>query len=53
MCDVGVRSYSPDEQTVIEFMKPITLIHGENGAGKTVEPQHAPKNKKVRLLSNA
>jgi DNA repair protein RAD50 len=32
----GIRSFSPDNQTVIEFYKPLTLIIGANGAGKTV-----------------
>lgn len=32
----GIRSFSPDNQAVIEFYKPLTLIVGHNGAGKTV-----------------
>lgn len=32
----GIRSFSPDNQYVIEFYKPLTLIVGQNGAGKTV-----------------
>ncbi len=32
----GIRSFSPDNQHVIEFYKPLTLIVGQNGAGKTV-----------------
>lgn len=32
----GIRSFSPDNQTIIEFYKPLTLIVGQNGAGKTV-----------------
>ena len=32
----GIRSFSPDNQNVIEFYKPLTLIVGQNGAGKTV-----------------
>jgi DNA repair protein RAD50 len=32
----GVRSFSPDNQNVIEFYRPLTLIVGSNGAGKTV-----------------
>lgn len=31
----GIRSFSPENQTVIEFYKPLTLIVGANGAGKT------------------
>jgi predicted ATPase len=34
----GIRSFSPDNQNVIEFYKPLTLIVGSNGAGKTVSP---------------
>ena len=32
----GIRSFSPDNTTVISFFKPLTLIVGPNGAGKTV-----------------
>jgi hypothetical protein len=32
----GIRSFSPDNNHVIEFYKPLTLIVGSNGAGKTV-----------------
>ena len=32
----GIRSFSPDNLNVIEFYKPLTLIVGQNGAGKTV-----------------
>eukprot|EP00898_Chlorokybus_atmophyticus_P003192 jgi/Chlat1/3874/Chrsp26S04017 len=31
----GIRSFSPNNQSVIEFYKPLTLIVGPNGAGKT------------------
>ncbi len=31
----GVRSYDSDKQAVIDFTKPLTLILGQNGAGKT------------------
>ncbi|CAD7702268.1 unnamed protein product [Ostreobium quekettii] len=31
----GIRSFSPDNQNVVEFYKPLTLIVGQNGAGKT------------------
>ena len=56
----GIRSFSPDNEVVIEFfkvapyapvykppitpyahMKPLTLIVGANGAGKTVRACHA------------
>jgi len=33
---IGIRSYSPEEEVVIKFFKPLTLILGKNGAGKTV-----------------
>lgn len=33
----GIRSFSPDNTHVIEFYKPLTLIVGHNGAGKTVQ----------------
>lgn len=38
----GIRSFSPDNQNVIEFYKPLTLIVGHNGAGKTVRHGRAP-----------
>lgn len=31
----GIRSFSPDNVDAIEFHRPLTLIVGENGAGKT------------------
>ena len=31
----GVRSFSPENKNVIFFQKPLTLIVGRNGAGKT------------------
>ena len=33
---MGIRSYSPEEGSVIEFQSPLTLIVGQNGCGKTV-----------------
>ena len=36
----GIRSFSPDNKTAIEFYKPLTLIVGQNGAGKTVGGVH-------------
>ena len=44
----GIRSFSPDNQNSITFFKPLTLIVGHNGAGKTVSllvlsfPCHPP-----------
>jgi DNA repair protein RAD50 len=32
----GVRSYSSQQQEVINFKTPLTLILGKNGSGKTV-----------------
>ena len=32
----GIRSFSPYEETKIEFFRPLTLIQGHNGCGKTV-----------------
>jgi DNA repair protein RAD50 len=32
----GIRSFSPENNAVIVFYKPLTLIVGVNGAGKTV-----------------
>lgn len=31
----GIRSFSPFDEEKIEFFKPLTLILGQNGAGKT------------------
>lgn len=31
----GVRSFGPDDAQVIKFAKPLTVIVGENGCGKT------------------
>ena len=35
----GIRSFepdTPDEQTMVRFVPPLTIIHGANGCGKTV-----------------
>ena len=32
----GIRSFSPNNRKVIQFYRPLTLIVGQNGAGKTV-----------------
>lgn len=32
----GIRSFSPDNTVVLQFDTPLTLIVGQNGAGKTV-----------------
>ena len=31
----GIRSFNPNTEEKIEFQKPLTLILGANGAGKT------------------
>ena len=31
----GIRSFSPDQENKIKFRSPITIISGQNGAGKT------------------
>lgn len=38
----GIRSFSPENNNVIEFYKPLTLIVGSNGAGKTVSKGTLP-----------
>ena len=32
----GIRAFSPYEEIKIEFFRPLTLIQGHNGCGKTV-----------------
>ena len=32
----GIRSFSPLEDIKMEFFRPLTLIQGHNGCGKTV-----------------
>ena len=32
---MGIRSFDPDHEQVIQFQRPLTLIVGSNGAGKT------------------
>jgi len=31
----GIRSYNPDNRQTLKFQKPLTLILGKNGCGKT------------------
>jgi DNA repair protein RAD50 len=33
----GIRSFDPQEEMKIEFFRPLTLIQGHNGSGKTVK----------------
>ena len=35
----GIRAFSPNEEIKIEFFRPLTLIQGHNGCGKTVSPK--------------
>ena len=39
LCITGIRSFGPEEsdKAIIEFYTPLTLIAGQNGAGKTVQ----------------
>ncbi len=46
----GVRSFSPDNQNVIEFYRPLTLIVGQNGAGKTVSTSVTSRAHSLTLL---
>lgn len=32
----GIRSFNPLKEVKIEFFRPLTLIQGHNGSGKTV-----------------
>lgn len=32
----GIRSFGPHKKNLIDFYTPLTLIVGQNGAGKTV-----------------
>ena len=49
----GIRSFSPDNQNVIEFYKPLTLIVGQNGASKTVCCQVLSQIPKVNPIHTA
>lgn len=31
----GIRSYDPQKKQILKFQKPLTLILGQNGCGKT------------------
>lgn len=33
----GIRSFDPENKNVVTFFRPLTLIVGSNGAGKTVK----------------
>lgn len=35
---LGIRSFSPHQHEIIRFQRPLTLVVGHNGAGKTVRP---------------
>ena len=50
----GVRSFTPDDAQVIAFRKPLTLIVGSNGSGKTVRRQPlAPAPRRAALTRRA
>lgn len=38
----GIRSFDPENKNVITFFRPLTLIVGSNGAGKTVKSLNNP-----------
>lgn len=40
----GIRSFSPENTRVITFYRPLTLIVGANGAGKTVSCSQSLSN---------
>ena len=41
----GIRSFSPLEDIKMEFFRPLTLIQGHNGCGKTVKKKKIKKTK--------
>jgi hypothetical protein len=47
----GIRSFSPEHGGVITFPKPLTLIVGRNGSGKTVRDE-GPVVRSTRRLSS-
>jgi hypothetical protein len=55
MCSVdkmlikGIRSFSPDNDHAIIFPKPLTLIVGRNGAGKTVRRSMHSRTPRISL----
>lgn len=48
----GIRSFSPENQNVIEFYRPLTIIVGQNGAGKTVRFLHTNVVIGIRFVFN-
>ena len=40
----GIRSFSPENTAVLQFDTPLTLIVGQNGAGKTVSAAPATRH---------
>lgn len=44
----GIRSFAPENNAAIEFYKPLTLIVGSNGAGKTVRKQMSSSSSRSR-----
>ena len=47
----GIRSFSPDNTAVVEFYRPLTLIIGHNGAGKTVSLGLSTRTSLIFLIS--
>jgi predicted ATP-binding protein involved in virulence len=47
---LGIRSFSPDSLQVLSFEKPLTLIVGHNGAGKTVRLAMEFENLNMALI---
>lgn len=46
----GIRSFSPDNTAVVEFYRPLTLIVGHNGAGKTVSTLLSAVGTRAQLM---
>lgn len=44
----GIRSFAPENNAAIEFYKPLTLIVGSNGAGKTVRKQMSSSSRRAQ-----
>jgi DNA repair protein RAD50 len=43
----GIRAFSPYEEIKIEFFRPLTLIQGHNGCGKTVSKNNNINHKYI------
>ena len=40
----GIRSFNPNQDLAIEFFRPLTIIQGHNGCGKTVSKSEINTN---------